>query len=121
MYTIDSIKFTDFGLHITDHKGNSDLGNLKNQFLTIYGAEGFQISKRTGNSLQLNGVILAAGLADFKTKTTALADLFAAPGLRSVILDQGAMNCFAVDGFKIDNVRVLSNVYGMFKINLLIV
>ena len=121
MYTIDTIKFTEYGLHIIDFKGQYDLENPKNQFFTIYGAEGYQITKRTGNSLELNGIILADDLTDFKTKTTALADLFSAPGLRSIILDQGALNCFAVSGFTISKVRILSNMYGMFKINLLIV
>lgn len=122
MYTIDTIPFTDYGLLISGHEGQSNLLDMKTQFFTIYGKEGYQISKRVGNTLTINGFIIASGLIDFQSKITALQTLFKASGLRSVVLDQDAISCFCVNGFEIDKVYIYPNeAFARFKINLLIV
>jgi hypothetical protein len=122
MYTIDTIPFTDYGLLISGHEGQADLLDMKTQFFTIYGKEGYQISKRVGNTLTINGFIIANGLIDFQSKITALQTIFKASGLRSVVLDQDAISCFCTNGFEIDRVHIYPNeAFARFKINLLIV
>lgn len=122
MYSIDSIPMTDYGLYISNHKGIADLPIPKKQFFTSYFTEGYQITKREGNTLELNGFIIASGLEDLKTKTAALYTLFTATGLRAVELDSAPVNCFAQDGFTVERVKIFDNAaYAVFKIKLVIV
>lgn len=122
MYTIDTISMTDYGLHISKHDGELHLVDPKDQFFTAYETEGFQVTKRKGNDLLLNGFIIASDLADFKTKTSALYTAISATGTRTIVLSTETINCFALEGYKIDQVRVYDNaVYARFTSKLKIV
>ena len=122
MYKIDTILFSDYGLQISTHKGQNALLNPKSQFFTVYGNEGFQITKRKGNVLTLVGFILADDITDFIAKTAIIRNLFKAPGIRAIELDNGVLNCFCIDGFKIDKVRAKSSTtFARFSIKLMIV
>lgn len=121
MYTIDNISLTSYGLHVSNHKGQVDLPEVKEQFYTAYGFEGFQPTKRKGNELELNGFIIANDMSDFIAKCATLRTVFSAAGLRVLSLDNGNLNVFAIDGFTIDNVKVNGAVYAKFNIKLLIV
>lgn len=122
MYTIDTIPMITYGLHISKQDGTVHLMEAKEQLYTVYGKQGYQITKRKANELDLAGFIIANDLSDFQTKTTALFNLFKSAGLRSVVLEASPINCFAKDGFTISRVSVFSNaVYAMFNIKLIIV
>src|SRR5690606_22290349 len=120
MYSIDTIPMTTYGWHISSQSGTADLPEMKEQVFTAYGKEGYQITTHRANELDSKGLILANSLVDFKTKTNDLYNVFPAPGVKVVKLEAAAMNCFAKDGFKIENVCVFSNaVYARFNINLI--
>lgn len=121
MYTIDTIPMTDYGLYISNNEGPAHLLEPENQFFTIYGAEGYQITKRKANILTLNGFVIGSDLNDFKSKLSALYALFSSAGLRSIVLEASAINCFCVEGFKVSNVRIAGNMFAAFSINLTIV
>jgi len=122
MYTIDTIPMTTYGLHISKQDGSVHLMDMKEQFYTAYGKQGYQVTKHLPNELQLAGFIMANDFTDFATKTTNLYNLFKASGLRSVVLEASAISCFAKNGFSITNVHVFSNaVYAKFNITLTIV
>lgn len=121
MYAIDGIEFKDYGLYVSDHKGQANLLDPKKQFFTVYGSEGYQISKRKGNILSIFGYIIADDLNDFVSKTSALRTLFSYPGTREIVFDNENLTCFNMGGFKIDRVRMnVSGSYGRFKIQLVI-
>ncbi|SFS30833.1 hypothetical protein [Lutibacter maritimus] len=121
MYTIDNISFTTYGLHISTSKGIAMLESAKTELFTIYGKEGYQITKHKASTLELNGFIIANDITDFKSKINSLSTVFKSAGLRSIVLDNNAINCFAVDGFRIDKVRIYGKVYASFNIKLTIV
>lgn len=122
MYSIDDIPMTDYGLHISKQDGSLHAMEPKEQFFTIYGKEGYQVTKRKANELNLVGFIMADGLEDFIQKTNELANVFKSPGLRAVALEASPINCFAKDGYQITRVYVFDNaMYAQFNIKLTIV
>ena len=121
MYTIDTIPFENYGLFISSSAGISHLPEMKQQFYTVYGAEGYQITTRTAKTLELNGFIIAEDIADFMSKCDNLRGVFSSQGIRTIVLNNGAINCFAKDGFKVDNVKVRNQVFAKFEIKLTVV
>ena len=122
-YLIDGFDMSNFGLYISSTKDIDSLPELKSQFYTKYGSEGYQIVNRKNKTLTLNGFIIATSISDFNVKIANLTLLFATEGLRSVKLkDEDLISCFAKDGFKIENVMVFTNlVAAIFSIELMIV
>lgn len=121
MYTIDNIAMATYGLYISNSDGPAHLLEPENMFFTIYGKEGYQITKRKANILALNGFVIAADVIDLKSKLTTLYTLFSSAGLRSVALEAAAMNCFCEEGFSVSNVRVSGIYFCKISINLTIV
>lgn len=113
---------TDYGLHISTQSGIVDLQEPKDEFFTAYGKQGYQITKRKENVLDLKGFILANSLADFKSKRDALENVFKAAGTRSIVLEGSAISCYAKEGFKITGVHVFTDsAFAKFQIKLIIV
>jgi len=121
METINNISFLNYGLHISNYKGVANLQEAKEQFYTIFGKAGYQITKRNADFVDVHGYLLASSLADFRSKVTALQNLFTASGVKVINLGNGAMNTFAKDGFTIKNVHITGNVFAKFHIKLTIV
>ena len=121
MYTIDTIPFENYGLFISTSSGVSHLPEMKQQYFTVYAAEGYQITKRTPKTLELKGFIIADDITDFMSKCDNLRGVFSSSGIRVVNLNNGGINCFAKDGFKIDSVRVYGKVFAKFEIKLTVV
>ena len=120
-YTIDSIPFLSFGLYLSKTEALHDLPEMKEQNFTSYGAEGYQIAKRKNKTLDFNGFVIGTSLADFQSKVSALYKLFSSAGTRSIILNNEIeIDCFATEGFKIDNVILYSSgMISNFKISLM--
>lgn len=109
-YTIDAIPFSSFGLYLSKAEALHDLPELKEQFFTIYGSEGYQIVKRHNKTLDFNGFITGISLANFQSKVSALYKLFSSAGTRNIkINDEINADCFATEGFKIDNIYLYNN------------
>jgi len=121
MYTIDSISFFSYGLFLSEYDGQADLLDPKNQFFTVYAKEGYQITKRTGNILEINGFVIGMDQSDFIAKVQVLQGIFKAPGTRTIILDNNPIECFCVNGFEVTNVHLSGIFYGKIKIKLIIV
>jgi hypothetical protein len=121
MYKIDTIPFENYGMYISTHSGQVHLPVPKQQLFTVYGKEGYQITKREANILNLRGFIIANDITDFITKTSDLRALFSASGLRTIVLNNATLNCFAKEGFQIKNVQVSGKVYAKIQIKLTIV
>ncbi len=121
MYTIDNIALENDGLYISKHQGQVHLPLPKQQLFTLYGKEGYQITRRKANELDLRGFIIASDINDFIAKTTNLRTLFSDAGVRALVLDSSVIHCFSKEGFKVDKVRVIGSVYANFQIKLTIV
>jgi len=121
-YTIDSIPFSSFGLYLSKADKLHDLPEGKEQFVTKYGQEGYQIVKRKNKILEMNGFIAGSSLSDFITKIQALYKVFSSSGTRSIVLDTiTTVICFATEGFKIDNIYYTNTgVIARFHINLMV-
>ena len=108
-YTFDGIPFASFGLYLSDAKELDALPEMKEQFFTSYATEGYQITKREANNLELNGFIIATSLSNFNSKILALYKLFASAGVRNIKLnDEINIECFCKDGFQVSDVIVHS-------------
>jgi hypothetical protein len=121
-YTFDRIPFSSFGLYLSSKK-IYDLPELKEQFFTQYGSEGYQIVKRENNTLEINACIVESSLSNFKTKVSALYKLFSSASTRLCKLnDEVYIDCFAIDGFSIENIYLLDNtMVGNFNCSLVVV
>ena len=121
-YTIDSITTETYGMYVSTSVGLLNLPESKEQLFSVYGKEGYQITKRKGNELDLKGFIVADDLADFKTKVASLYGVFSAAGLRTIVDNYGnTFDCFCKEGFKIDKVYVLASVFAQIQLKLVIV
>jgi hypothetical protein len=121
-YTIDSIPFTSFGLYLSKAEALHDLPELKEQFFTKYGSEGYQIVKRKNNTLDFNGFITGTSLADFQSKIQSLYKIFSSAGTRTMVLNGVTVVCFATSGFTVDNVILYNlGVIANFKMSLIVV
>lgn len=119
-YTIDAIPFSSFGLYLSKAEALHDLPELKEQFFTKYGSEGYQIVKRKNKTLEFNGFIIGTSLSDFQDKVKALYKLFSSAGTRNVKINgQINIDCFAVNGFTVENVCFYGQVIANFKAYLL--
>jgi hypothetical protein len=127
-YMIDGIPFLSWGLYYSKGSGMGDLADLKEQLFTKYGSEGYQMSKRKYRTFDINGFIMGADLTDFLTKTQNLRLIFSSSGMRLITINNEIIiNCFAVDGFKIENVFLskisyypwYSTMIANFKINMI--
>lgn len=120
-YTIDQRTFASFGLYFEGDDNYSQLPGLKDQKFTKYGSEGYQIVKSENRIFELNCLLMASGLVDFTAKIKALYLLFKGANLRNIkINDQVEIDCFAIRGFNISDVVVMSNaVYARFKASLM--
>ena len=122
MYKINNKPMTNYGLHISKHDGHIHLFEPKEQFFTVYGKQGYQITKRKANILHLKGFLIADNLADFMAKVAELNTVFSDPGIKAVELDTHTVNCFAEKGSKVTGMYVFTNaVYAKYEIKLTIV
>jgi hypothetical protein len=121
-YTIDSIPFLSFGLYLSKAEALHDLPELKDQFFTRYGAEGWQVVKRKNKTLDINGFIIGSSLTDFQSKIQSLYKVFSSAGTRSIVINSETIVCFAIEGFKVDNITFFDKgVIARFKISLLVI
>ena len=120
-YMIDDIPMLSFGLYYSKGGGLRNLSELKEQLFTKYGSEGYQMSRRKNRSFEIKGVIMASSLSDFQDKIKALYLLFSSSGLRPIIINNEIIiECFAVEGFKVDGVYLYDNgIIANFNINLI--
>lgn len=121
VYTIDRRTFASYGLYFEGDDTYSQLPELKDQRFTKYGAEGYQITKAKNKTFELNCLLMASSLVDFTAKVKALYLLFKSADIRNIKLnDQVEIDCFAVDGFMISDVMIMSNaVYAKFRASLM--
>jgi hypothetical protein len=109
-YTIDGIPFLSFGLYLSKAEALHALPELKEQHFTKYSSEGYQIVKRQNKTFEFNGFIIGTTLADFQSKVSALYKLFSSSETRNIkINDEIDVDCFATEGFKVDNVYLYNN------------
>lgn len=120
-YSIDNIPMTDYGLYISTHLGPANLPENKSEFFTVYGNEGFQITKRKANDLELHGFIIANNLTQLKAYLNSIYTVFKSPGIRAVEINGDVINCFAADGYTISNVRIGDMAFCQLKMKLTIV
>ena len=121
-YTFDGIPFASFGLYLSDAKELDSLPEMKEQFFTSYATEGYQLTKREANNLELNGFIIGTSLSNFNSKILALYKLFTKAGTISVVLSGTTLTCFAIEGFQVSDVILYSSgMVARFTIKMIIV
>jgi hypothetical protein len=119
-YTIDGRAFSSYGLYLSKAEALHNLPEMKDQQFTIYGSEGYQITKRQNKTLDFNGFIIGSNLSDFQSKVSALYKCFSSSGTRNIkIRDEINIDCFATEGFIIDNVLINGEVIANFRASLM--
>lgn len=120
-YSIDGIPMTTLGLYYSRGSGLRNLSEMKEQLYTIYGTEGYQITRRKSRNFNMKATIIGLGISGFQSKVKALYKLFSSAGLRTIIINNEIITrCFAVEGFSVSNI-ILTNeeMIGNFNINLI--
>lgn len=119
-YTIDRIPFSSFGLYLESKEELSNLPDLKPQYFTKYAAEGYQITKHGNKTLSIEALLKASSLSDFQSKISNLYLLFSSANTRNIkINNEVNIDCFAVKGFKIEDIMLLdTTMIGVFKAEL---
>ena len=119
-YMINDIPFSSFGIFIQDFKEITNLPELKDQYYTKHGSEGYQTVNRKPKILQINGHIIADSLSDFQAKIKALYLEFASAGTQEISLNgEISGHFFAAEGFQITNIIVGNKVTAKFIIRLI--
>lgn len=107
--TIGGIPLTSFGIYLNGTKQLNSLPELKEQLFTKYGAEGYQIVKRNGDTIDVNGYLLASDISDLQSKIKALYLLFQSTDLLELIVNNESLgNCFLTEGFKVEDIIIYS-------------
>ena len=121
-YTIDDIPTPNFGLRVGKSDKVFDLPEIKEQYFTKYGQEGYQIVYHRNKTLTLDGLIVATTFSDFTDKIKALYLAFSSEGERVVKKNNEiSISCFAKDGFSVTDVNVFTNlVAAKFSIELVV-
>ena len=118
-YTIDGRPFSSYGLYLSKAEALHDLPEMKEQFFTQYGSEGYKITNRQNKTLDFNGFIIGSSLADFQSKVSALYKCFSSSGTRNIkINNEINIDCFDTEGFIIDNILINGEVIANFKASL---
>ena len=122
-YSIDNIPMRNFGLYVENSKSPYDLPELKEQYFTKYGMEGFQIVFRKNNTMTINGNIMANNLSSFKQNILNLYFIFSSTGERTIKKNNETyINCFAKDGFSVTDIMIFDTiVIGKFSIELIVI
>lgn len=116
LYTIDAVPMRSFGLYASSYTGVISLPEMKQMQFTKAEEEGYQITKRRANKIELSGVLLADDLTTFMANIKNLYALFTAEGERQIILrNQATIAGYILNGFKVDKIRVQDFVIGEFK------
>lgn len=104
-FGIDGISFKDLGGTMLEVWGDRvSRPTPKPMQFTAYQYEGYQITKTEAAELSFKLLIDQPDYASFKAKIKSLYALFAAPGLRSLILQNDALRSFFMkDGFKVES------------------
>lgn len=109
-YQIDGIPFSSFGFSLSKYNGVLDLSSLQTQNFTKYGSEGFQIVKRSDQTLVISGYIKDSSLESFNAKIKSLYLLLSSSGTRELNIGYTInASCFSMDGFTVSNVYVCNN------------
>ena len=121
-YTIDDIPFHSFGLHIGKSDKVYNLPELKEQYFTKYGQEGYQMVYHKNRVLTLDGIIVASSVTEFTTNIKNLYLAFASTGERLIKKNNEVfISCFAKDGFEVKDLMVFDNlVIGKFSMELMV-
>jgi hypothetical protein len=118
---IDGIPFTSFGLYVSNQTDKVSLPELKKMDYTAYLVEKFKKVKRSALDFKIEGFIVGNDVSNFLDNVFALQNIFASPGLRSIVLNgNSAISCYAKSGFQITSVQKLDKIYAKFSISLTI-
>jgi hypothetical protein len=95
---------------------------LKEQYFTKYGQEGYQMVYHKNRVLTLDGIIVASSVAEFTTNIKNLYLAFASTGERLIKKNNEVfISCFAKDGFEVKDLMVFETlVVGKFSMELMV-
>lgn len=103
-YLADRIPLKSFGMYVSKVTGRGDLKDMDKESFTVYDREGYQVTGRKPNEINIRGFVEASDLATFQARIKALWKLFTDPGTRKVRLnDYVTIESFVTDGFSVSN------------------
>jgi len=104
-YHIDYVPFSAFGAFIADTSGQYDRPELKAAEFTSYNQEGYQLTKIGQSEIDLVIWFVATDMPSLQANVGRLHALLAAPGTRTINIDDTEREGFAVDGFTVARIR----------------
>jgi hypothetical protein len=110
IYTIDGLAFGSFGAFLRQSNGLLNSAATKEQEFTSYQTEGYQLTKRQANEIEIDLVFKAESFAGLKSNIADFQNLLTAPGLRFLNVDGYNRSCFVIDGFTVQGIFVLDGI-----------
>ncbi|NJB36392.1 hypothetical protein [Croceivirga sp. JEA036] len=120
-YNIDRIPFSAFSCFVTKLNGNYDRPELKESFYTSYNAPGYQLTQVGPLEVTMELYFTAPDFLTLKANIELWHQMLTAPGVRNLNIDGTERDCFAVDGFTVNQVRVVTgNCMARLRVKLLL-
>lgn len=109
IYNIDGVALKSLGAFVTEVQGNFYNPKHKEARFTAYGSEGFQITKTESLLIETSLVFAAETYTELAANVQKLHKLLAAPGTRKMNVDGKARECFNVEGFEVNSIKIANN------------
>lgn len=117
--SIDNISLEGLGIKVIESAGEYNRPAAKDGKFTIYGREGFKITKQSFRTIQLKLMLVQPSYALFNNSIKSLYAILSAPNARFFDKDGIRRECFAKDGFKVYNMWQQGNAFSaMIELNL---
>jgi len=106
---INGIPFNSFGAFVKKTDKNLNRPGTKKQSVSVYGSEGFEITKMKLQKVSLNLVFHTNSFVNLKTGIDQFHTVLASEGLHDLNMDMTGKKIFAIDGFKVKNITSSTN------------
>lgn len=116
IYNIDGVALSSLGAFVTKVSGNFYSPQRKQSQFTSYGKEGYQITKLESMLIDTETIFYADNYQILSENVQKLHTLLASPGTRKLNVDGKIRECFNIQGFTVENIKVANNM-ALCKLN----
>lgn len=119
---IDGYKWTSFGLYLKEISNYQGIGAPKS--LSVTQNSSYSLSSKGGiekTEITVSGIIIAENVEQFKKRIKSLYALLGKDGIRIINYRGREIKCFCTNGFSVQNVFSIGEVYAEFSCKLIVV
>ncbi|WP_139959166.1 hypothetical protein [Flavicella sediminum] len=106
---LNGIPFKSFGALVKKTDKNLNRPGTKKQNFSVYGKEGFELTKEDLQKVHVDLVFIHDSFSDLKTGIAQFHTILASEGLHHLNMDMTSRQVWAINGFNVKNIKVFSN------------